>query len=318
MYPAVIQGMLPQKRFLTTFQGITASFAPKQTVSVQVPTLYNIVDLWLQCVGITTAMIQELRLKIGATVIQKWTGVDLDARLQYDNRPAFGAGTLVYDILAIPLRRMGIRGGSNIIGPKGGLLYSGSPKDQAYESTLNCNIAGGGFAAISKVTLEMDLVNTGGTQPSVQLFGRCTQPVEGGPGAVYRVDKQTKSVPNGEITLTKGDMGLDALRPYLNRITLVPIGGGTLDDFQLRYGTNDWWTISADLLRVGATEDNLRTPRAGYYILDFQEMGFGDDMLDMSAENSDILLQFVGTNTAGLFTYYVETLGLPFAPGNGA
>lgn len=313
MLPNVLKGLLPQKRFLTTFQGIAPNIAPVQTVTVNIPALYNIVDLWLQCLNITTAMVQEIRLKIGGNIIQKWAGPDLDTRLQYDRQPAFGVNAIIYSILKLPLRRMGLRGGTLVLGPNGSILNSGSARDLAMESTLNCGIAGGGFAAVDKVTMEIDFINTGALQPSCQVFGRCTDPVEGGPGLVYRVDKQNKQVPNGEITWTKTDFGLDALRLYLNRLTFFPVGGGTLDGWQLRYGTNDWWTISQDMLIQGNLEDDLRTPQPGMYVLDFQEEGWGDTMLDLAAGNSDILLQVQGANTVGNMVCYVESLGLPFS-----
>jgi hypothetical protein len=305
--------MIPQKRFITTFQGITALFAPKQTVTVQVSAAYNYLDLYLQTVNMTIAMFQQIRLKIGGEVIQRWSGVDLDSRLQYDKQPTFAS----QGILKLPLRRMGIRGGMNVIDFKNSMFLSGSARDLSYESSLNCGSAGGGFKAIQDISIEIDIVNTGALAPSVQVFSRVTAPVPGGPGAVYRVDQQTKTISNGTVTITKAEMGMDALRPFINRITLVP-PAGTLDNFQLRYGTNDWWTVGAKLLQYTQTEDFLRASNIPtQYVLDFQEEGWGDTMLDMSASNSDILLQFDSVGGAGTLTYYIESLGLPFASNSG-
>ena len=312
-FPRVIGSMIPQKRFITTFQGITALFAPKQTVTVQVSAAYNYLDLWLQTVNVTVAMIQQVRLKIGGEVIQRWSGADLDARLQYDKQPTFAS----FGILKLPLRRMGIRGGMNVLDFNAQMFLSGSARDLSYESSLNCGSAGGGFKAIQDISIELDLVNTGAGAPQVQVFARVTAPVAGGPGAVYRVDQQTKTISNGTVTITKSEMGIDALRPFINRITLVP-PAGTLDNFQLRYGTNDWWTVSSRLLQYSQTEDALRNSAIpAQYVLDFQEEGWGDTMLDMSASNSDILLQFEATGAAGTLTYYMESLGLPFASNSG-
>lgn len=320
MFPSVVANMIPQKRFIGSVQGIAPNTAGLQTVTFQVTAAYNYLDLPLVLGGaVTAAMIQQLRLKIGANVIQKWRGVDLDARLQYDRVPA----SSVNNVLLIPLRRLGIRGGLNILNFDQKVFLSGSARDLAYESSLNCGSAGGGFAKISDVTIELDLINTPAT-PNIKVYGRVTAPVEGGPGAVYRVDQQTKTISNGSVVITKSEMGLDALRPFITRITLVnnvnaDSSVAVFDNFQLRYGTNDWWTIGLGLFKQFATMDALRTLQAGYTILDFQEEGFGDEMLDMSASNSDILLQFDASGiTDGLtLTYYVETLGLPFSRNNG-
>ena len=311
----ITAGLIPQKRYITSFQGIQASIASKQTSTITIPALYNYLDLWIQAVNLTISMVQEVRLKIGGTVIQKWAGADLDAMNQYDKVQAFGTvGPSGFNILQIPLRRLGIRGGSTLLNAQGGVLASGSARDLAYETSLNCKVGGGSFKAIKKVTLEIDLVNTSNPAPAMQLYARVTDPVEGGPGLVQRCDKQTKNVANGEITWSKEDLGLDALRPYLNRLIFVPVPGGTLDNYQFRYNTNDWWTISEDLRLFGANEDALRIQQAGYYVLDFQEEGWGDSQLDMSDPNSDILVQFEGTNTAGNMICYVVTSGLPFSP----
>jgi hypothetical protein len=151
----------------------------------------------------------------------------------------------------------------------------------------------------------------------LSVYARCTAPIPGGPGAVYRVDQQTKTISNGTVTITKPEMGLDALRPYLNRIALfTPDAGTTFDNFLLRYGTNDWMQVSAALLKQTAEMDALHTTQTGLYVIDFQEQGWGDTVLDLSNPNADILLQFTasGITTLPTLVYYPETIGAPFAP----
>ncbi len=308
-FPNSIQRYVPEKRFIVNFPPATPNQAAIQTLQVPITAAWNFLEFYLVTANLTISMVQELRLKIGGEVIQRWFGPDLDAALQYDKRPAFG----VDGILTIPLRRMGLRSGLDVIDFDKKVFLSGEGRDLAYESSLNCGSAGGGFRAITDVSIELDLINTG-AQPGIGVYARVTPPIPGGPGPVYRVDKQSKTVSNGQIVITKAEMGLDALRAFLNRIQLVYFPGGTADNWQLRYGTNDWWTIGEALLIRAQTEDGLRVPQAGMDFLDFQEEGFGDTMLDLTASNSDLLLQFQGTATAGLLTYYLHSLGLPFAP----
>lgn len=312
--PPVIRALVPSKRLIGVFQGIAASTAAKQTVTLQISAAWNFVDLYLILVNLTSANFQELRLKIGGNIIQRWAGADLDRRLQYDKQPASSTNA----ILKLPMRRMGIRGGMSYMAEK--QIITGAPRDLAYESTLNCGSAGGGYSAIVDVQLELDVINTGGPQPSVSLYGSVTSPVPGGPGGVYRVDKQTKTLPAaGTVTITKSEMGVDALRPLLNRITLVNPDSGniTFDNFLLRYGNNDWWQVSAAFLQQICTEDGLRTSQQpDQYILDFQAEGWGDTPLDLSDANADILLQFEVAGGAGgeNLVYYIESVGLPFSP----
>lgn len=313
MLPRIIGNMIPQKRFIGTFQGIAPATAAKQTVVLAVTTAYNYVDLYLQCANLTAVMFQEIRLKIGGEVIQRWAGADLDGMNVYDKQPLFSK----WSIFKIRLRRMALRGGLNVIDFNQKMFLSGSPRDLSYESSLNCGSAGGGFQAIQSVSIELDIIDTPAGQPTCQLIARVTAPVPGGPGAVLRVDKQSKQIAAGDVTITKSEMGLDALRPFVNRIILIPpvIAANTLTDFQLRYGTNDWWTVNANMLGMTQEEDNLHTDfvTAGTrYVLDFQEEGWGDTMLDMSSFTSDLLLKFTSAN-AGQLVYYVESVGLPFA-----
>ena len=321
MIPVATAGLLPSKRFIGSFQGIAPSNAGSQTVTLQVQPAWNFVDPWFVFTNVTAAMIAEFRLKIGGNIVQRWLGADLDAMNQYDKLPAVS----VNNVFRIPLRRMGLRGGAQIFsgGPTPSFV-SGSPRDLAYETTLNTGsdgTAGGtvpGYAAIKDVTMEFDLINTTSSQPAIQLYCRVTPPVPGGPGSVRRFDKQALLISSGQVQITKSQMGLDALRPYLNRIILVNPDPDniTLDNFQLRYGTNDWWTISTKLLAQGAQEDALRvTAIPNYYVLDFQEEGWGDTFLDLSAANSDILLTFTAAGVAALnnMTYYIDTLGLPYS-----
>lgn len=312
--PPVVRALVPSKRLIGVFQGIAASTAPKQTVTLQVAAAWNFVDLYLLLTNLVAANFQEIRIKIGGNIIQRWAGADLDKRLQYDKQPASSTNA----ILKLPMRRMGIRGGMSFMGKDA--VITGASRDLAYESTLNCGSAGGGYTAIVDVQIELDVINTGGSQPQVSLYGRVTSPVPGGPGGVYRVDKQTKTLPSsGTVTITKAEMGLDALRPLLNRITLVNPDSGniTFDNFLLRYGNNDWWQVSASLLQQTATEDALRTSQQpDIYVLDFQEEGWGDTPLDLSDPNADILLQFETAGGAGgeNLVYYIESVGLPFSP----
>ncbi len=310
--PSVIQRNLEMKRFIGVFQGIAPATAAKQTSTLQITAAYNFLDMYLVLGNMTAAMLQQIRLKIGGDVIQRWAGTDLDSRLQYDKVVA----SVTYGVLKLPLRRMGIRGGFELIDFNKQILVPGSARDLATESSLNCGSAGGGFAAIENVVIEVDVINTGAPQPTLSLYSRCTAPIPGGPGAVYRVDQQTKTIGNGTVTVTKPEMGLDALRPYLNRLTLFAPAGATFTDFLLRYGTNDWFNLSANLLSYTAVEDDLHNIVAGMYVLDFQEQGWGDTVLDLSNPNADILLQFTaaGIGAANTLTYYVESIGAPFAP----
>lgn len=320
MIPSFTAGLLPSKRFIGSFQGIAPSTAGVQTVTLQVTAAWNYVDPWFVFTNVTAAMVQECRLKIGGNIIQRWAGVDLDGVNQYDKMPAVS----VNKVFKLPFRRMGIIGGASAINFANAKYVSGASRDLAYETTLNTGSDGTlgdtqpGFAAIQNVVVEFDLINTTSSQPAISLYARVTPPQAGGPGSVRRIDKQSLLISNGQVQITKQQMGLDALRPYLNRIILVnpdPVNV-TFDTFQMRYGTNDWWTISAALLKQGASEDNYRTVnQPNYYILDLQEEGWGDTFLDLSASNADILLSFQAAGVASLnnMTFYMDTLGLPFS-----
>ena len=128
---------------------------------------------------------------------------------------------------------------------------------------------------------------------------------------------QAKLAANGTFILTKTEMGLDAMRPFLNRVTFVLPSGASVSNIQLRYNTQDWWaTLPLGLIQYYQTEDANHVNQAGYFILDFQEWGYGDTVLDLSDPKADIYLQMTlaGVTGSPTMVYYVETLGLPFSP----
>jgi len=310
-YPSIVQNLVPRKRFIGNFQGITPNLGPMQTVTLDVNGSWNHLEWLFNLVGITAAMIQEMRVKIGGTVIQKWVGADLDARLQYDKVPAVS----VNSVLTVPFRRLALRGGETIINWASKVFIPGDPRFLAYESSLNVGSAGGGQAAITNVSVEFDLINTPNSACAIQMYSRVTAPVDGGPGLVLRIDKQTKTFANGSVSFTKAEMGLDADRKFLSRVYFTLPGGLAISNVQVRYGTNDWWVVPDNVLTQAQQMDGLHNVPSGLFILDFQEEGWGDTLLDMSDSASDfaIFLTASGLGGATAVPYYMETLGIPQA-----
>ena len=308
--PTISLGLLPRKRFMGTFQGIVASTAALQQVSLDVNGAWNHLEWHLNLGNLTPAMFQEIRVKANGAIFQKWNGADLDALLQYDKVPAAS----VNNVLVIPFRRFAMRSSVNLIDFKGASYVDGSSQFQSLETSLNVG-APGASVPITAVSLECDIINTGAGQPTLSLYSKCTDPQQGGTGPVLRSDKQAKTFANGSVSITKSEMGLDALRPYLNRLVFTLPGGLVISNVQLRYGTNDWWVVPDNVLAQMTGVDNMHNLPNGQFILDFQEEGWGNLMLDLTDPNSDIAVYFTASGLAGATNvpYYVISAGPPFA-----
>ncbi len=310
-YPAILDVSLPRKRFMGNLPSIAPSTVGSQTVTMDVNGAWNHLEWFLALTNLTAANIQQLRVKVGGVLIQRWNGTDLDAYLQYDKVTA----SAVNSVLVVPFRRLALRGAFTLIDFDAKKYTDGSSRFQEYESSLNVgSIDPTTGRAISNVSLEVDLINTGVSQPAIALYSRCTAPIPGGAGPCLRVDQQYKTLANGSVSLTKAEMGLDALRNFVSRMVFALPAGASISNAQLRYGTNDWWVFPSNVLAQAQQMDGLHiSPVNNQLILDFQEEGFGDTALDVSDPSSDLALFFTisGLTAATSVPYYMVTLGQP-------
>lgn len=261
--------------------------------------------------GLTTAMIEELRFLVNGEIIQRYDGQDLDLMNQFFKLPAYNA--LGTSLLAVSQRRLGIRGGVQSFTPPANLL-SGSAKDLAIESSLNCGSFDAQGRGIGSLEVQVVVNNTpaGGTL-MIRPYAEACDPYPGGPGLMKIVDKTVFNAVASTNTVTKNN-GLkygDLRHLMLDQLILIP-AAGNLTNFVVKYNNNDIRKRTADRNSFIQTLDNLRTPQNGVYVIDFTEHGWGDEALNIGPSATTLELMF-DSDTAGGVSIYQVSLGRLFA-----
>jgi hypothetical protein len=186
---------------------------------------------------------------------------------------------------------------------------SGSAADLALETILNCGSFDAQQRGISTLTLEIDLINTPGTDENIFVLGEAVDPYPGGPGLVPILDKQTFNASIGGNVLGKQNAFLygDVLHSMLDGFHLLP-AAGTLDNFLINFNNNKILQRTDSENRFLQSVDNLRTPKTGLYSFDWSADGFGDQALLIGPTVTTFNLQLNATN-AGSITVYQKSMG---------
>jgi hypothetical protein len=289
-----------------TLSPITPNQAALQTINADLPAAWDIWQLDFRMQNITLAMIQELRILANDTPIVRASGATIDFVNQYCNAPAYGAA----GILTWFFRRLGIRGGAQSFDKNSMTLISGSAKDLGLETSLNCGSFDGNGFGVRGLRVEIDLINTAVGAASVQITARVTDPVPGGAGLVRRFEKQTVNVAaNSQYVAAKNNLLFgDPLHQLLNMLHLVP-AGGTLDQFVIRHNGMQKFIRTDAYNRIVQAQDNLRTPQAGIYSIDFTERGYGDEFLQIGNPGTDLQLQFT-PDANGNVNIFQDSIGV--------
>ncbi len=280
-----------------SFSPLQVSTAAKQTTSADFQAAWDYWQINFLLSNLTLAMIQEVRILVNQVPIVRASGAQIDAINQYFKAPAFSAA----GVLTWFFRRLGIRGGAESFDPKSLTFISGSAKDLALESSLNCGSFDSQGVGIGSLRIEIDVINTGVGVPTVQAIASVTNPVPGGAGFVRRFEKQTVNVSaNAQYVASKNNLLFGEPRHMLlNCLHLVP-AGGTLDSFVMRHNGMQTFIRSDAQNRFIQAQDGLRTPQGGYYEIDMSERGYGDEFLQIGQEGTDLQLQFTPSVTGNV------------------
>lgn len=299
---------------LNPFPTIANGIVAPTVYTTELPASYDYWELTLNLLGgLTVAMIEEIRLKANGTLIQQVTGPDLDAMAQFYKAPA-AAAIAGQILLVLDQRRLGIRGG--VQGLAEGKLLSGSAKDLALESTLNCGSFDEQGRGIKALTMEIVVNNTPGAGTlRVEVYGSATDPYPGGAGLIPVLTRNTFNASTGINVMSKSNAFLmgDVMHAMLDAVHLVPFAGQTLDDFYLWFNNNLILSRSDARNRFLQQRDALRVPQAGLYSFDFTADGFGDQALGIAPTATELRMQLTASGAAGNITVYQKSLGRLFA-----
>jgi hypothetical protein len=263
--------------------------------------------------GLDVTMIDRLEVYANTTMIYQISGSNLDSLNQWLR---MNASTAVggSNILIVPFKRFGLLSGAQDISFKDTQFVSGTAKDNALESALNCGSPDASGNIINNLTLKLFFNNTpanGSLQVTAKGIG--TIPWAGGPGMVPFLETTTFSAQaarNNMTPLNPFKVG-DIQHTYVDQLAFIPQGGGTLDNFQLWYQQTLWWQRNASELAFLQTTSNLRTSQAGINFIDFSADGYGDESIYTAPKATDLRL-YVDDNAQEAITVLQKSYGYLF------
>lgn len=255
--------------------------AAGQTATFKLPATMRYHELQLTYTGVTLAQMTEIRVLANGKPIHRYSATERDVLNQFDGRAA-AAG-----VLKIPFDR-----------------YNLKNRLAEEETALNCGVPDGKGRVISSLTVEID-IDGAAAAPALSMHASRSIAQAGGPGTVLHIMKHTRTAAGaGELEISDlpfagvTTMGLNriAFKPSANDISEVKI------DRDMR---NAWERTKA--LNETIQADGIRTPQAGYFIIDKTERGHGGDTLDLRGVTD---FRYILTMTgAASITMLVETIG---------
>jgi hypothetical protein len=306
---------LPFDVIMPSFPQGAASTAGVQTLTAIFPASWDYWELRFKLTGLTLAMIQEMRIIVNSVVrIRVRGGSFWDLRNQYDKVPAYaGTGT------AVPLvwyfRRLRINGGAQSLGPAAPgqnvpTLFSGTSKDLALLSTLNCGSTDANGVGIGTLSVEFDLVNTSTTAPVITCTALASGVSGGGSGLVPALELTTPQVSASNL-YNFGNANLkfgDNKHLLLNRVYFVP-ASGTMDSWVVRQnGVQRLIRSTAENAYVENEGGHVDQSALGLYTLDWSERGYGDEMLPIGAPGTDFQIDAI-PSASGNINVFQDSLG---------
>ena len=308
---------LPFDVIMPSFPQGNANQVAVQTLTAIFPASWDYWELRFLLTNITLAMIQEMRIIVNSVVrIRVRGGAFWDFKNQYDGVPAYaGTGTKVP--LIWYFRRLKIEGGgAQSLGPAAPnqnlpTLYSGTPKDLALLSTLNCGSTDANGVGIGTLSIEFDLVNTDALlAPSISCVALASSVSAGGSGLVPAFELTTPQVSATNL-YNFGNANLkfgDNKHLLLSRIFFVP-ASGTMDSWVVRHnGVQKLIRSTAENDYVQAAGGHTPQSTNGVFILDWSERNYGDELLPIGAAGTDFQVDAI-PSASGNINVFQDSYG---------
>lgn len=258
-------------------EGIAAG----QTATFKLPIGRRFHELQLAFSGVTLAQMTEMRLFANGKVIHRYSAVDRDAINQFDGRAAAGS------ILVIPFDRYNLK---TLAGEE--------------ETALNTGSVDANGVGITSLYLEID-IDAGAAAPVLSINATQSDALAGGAGTVLHIQRHTRDAAGaGEFDVSDLPRG-NATSIALNRLIVKPSAN---DVSKVQIDRNQYVIFErTKALNEKVQTDGVRTPQAGYIVVDKTERGYGGDPIDLVGV-SDFRYKFTMTGAATL-TILSEYLG---------
>lgn len=250
----------------------------------------------LYLLGVGTAFdvsdLTEIRVLANGKVIQRFSGTHRDKMNQFDGRAAATISGTVFN-LPIPFDRYGIL---TRAGEEETALKTGSTDPKTGK-------------VINSLSLEIDIAS-GPTVTSLDLYATTSEndAANPGPGTVPFILKSTRDF-NASQVYDIADLPRGGVQTqFIDKIAFVP-STSTLDQFKVLANQYTVFERTA-ALNERAQTDGIRTPIAGWYVIDRTEHGYGGDPFDLrNLDDWRVQLTPAAAMSLTAYTFYLGALG---------
>ena len=262
------------------------SVAPGNTATFRVPTNprrlhYSYLKM---SGGLTAALIDEIRVLSGQTIIQRMTG----AQRNTINKFLGLTDSDTSNMLVIPFDRPGLKS-----------------RQMEELTALNVGVAGPNGEIINQLTIEVDIAAAAPGTVALKHRAEQSPAVEGGPGAVARLLPQTFiNTEVGEKEFSQDNIGSGS-RLSLNAAYFFT---GNFNRLQVQRNQKDVFDRDTDDNEL-IQSDGVRVPQAGLFVYDRTERGYGADPLDLRGlEDFRYVADIAAAGDFKVFQEFIGTL----------
>jgi len=253
--------------------------AAGQTATFKLPVGRTFHELELAYAGVTLAQIDAIRVFANGKVIHRYSGADRDSMNQFDGRAA-AAGILILPFTRYNMKTRAGEGETSLV--------TGTPD------------------GISSLYVEVD-INAAALGTTLSMTASQSENpanITSGAGTVLHILSHTRN-PAGAGPFELADLPRgSATTLFLNRIWFKP----SANDISKLIIERDLYTLfeREKALNERAQNDGVRTPQAGWVVIDTSERGYSEVLALAGASDFRYKLTTTGAMT---LTVYTETMG---------
>ena len=249
---------------------------------------YHSLQLLGSATTIAVSDLSEIRILLNNKVIQRFSGADRNSMNRFDGMEDAAISAAAFN-LELPFDR-----------------YNLMTKSAEEETAINTgSVDPNTGKVINAFSVEIDIGASPTGTIALTMYATTSEKLEGGPGSVPYILKATRDfasaaqydvsdLPRGGVTTA-----------FLNSLFMKP-STSTLESFKVLANNYTLFERTA-ALNEKKQRDGVRTPQAGWYMIDRTEFGYGGDPFDLRGLD-DWRLQFV-TGAAMTLTMYSDRNG---------
>ncbi len=263
------------------FEGVAAG----NTALIKLPIGNRFHHLFLKYAGVTLAQMTEIRVIANGKVFQKFSATERDTMNQFHGLAAANG------YLQIPFDRLGLR-----------------IRQDEEMTAINTNVPDANQRAIRSFTIEID-IHADASAPALSMTAEQSPAVAGGPGLIMNIRKESRSIA-GAGELEVGDYLYNTpVSQVLEKLFIKPSGSAVISKIGVERNLRNIWERETALNTIIQT-DGVRTPQAGWYVIDGSERGYATAGIStLGAQDFRVKYEVSEAATINTIAEYIGVLG---------